>query len=371
MHRKSIQATALVCGLTCTAALAIEGGLQAPANVDSNLTLTLDTVPVDLNPSDVLQVFVGEQSTCCTDKLPIAGHYQTHRSVVTFDPAFDFIAGQPYTARYRTNRNPDTSTVETYEFIIQPQTENLTPQVLAIFPSGKVIPENTLRFYLHFSTPMQPHVSRDFIKLIDSAGKPDTSAFMAFKQELWNEDRTRLTLLMDPGRIKRGVAQNLRQGPALLEGNDYAIVVEKGWHSATGVKTTARYEKPLEVSAALRSLPNIQQWNISPLRVQTTDPLVIDFDRPFDRVLALSSITILDGNGQAISGTVSIENNETRWRFVPDFPWKDLTIHIDVNPEFEDVAGNNFNELLDHPFQAHTALASQHRVALEHNLLPR
>ena len=88
-----------------------------------------------------------------------------------------------------------------------------TLEVTAICPSAGTIPENTLRFYIHFSAPMQPHCATESIALVDAADVADGAAFMTFKQELWNEDRTRLTLLMDSRRIKRGVVKNVALGP--------------------------------------------------------------------------------------------------------------------------------------------------------------
>ena len=69
-------------------------------------------------------------------------------------------------------------------------------KVVGIYPSGDVLPENVLRFYIHFARPMKPHVAFDCIKLLDASGNADEAAFMRFKQELWNEDRTRLAVLV-------------------------------------------------------------------------------------------------------------------------------------------------------------------------------
>jgi len=143
----------------------------------------------------------------------------------------------------------------------------IQPEVLAVYPSGADIPENTLRFYIDFSTPMQPHVSMDFITLVGADGTPDDAAFMTFKQELWNQDRTRLTLLMDPGRIKRGVATNTELGPALLAGNSYAIKVGEGWQGAQDQATAPAYEHAFTVSNALRSLPDTELWQFDDPRL--------------------------------------------------------------------------------------------------------
>lgn len=135
--------------------------------------------------------------------------------------SYNFIEGQRYVVL---SRESDSSEVLT-EFMIQSAAEMVSPKVVAIYPDSPVIPVNTLRFYLHFSTPMKPHAATEFIRLVDASGVEDTAAFMSFKQELWSEDRMRLTMLMGPGRIKRGEAQNLAIGPALLENDHYTLVI--------------------------------------------------------------------------------------------------------------------------------------------------
>lgn len=70
--------------------------------------------------------------------------------------------------------------------------------------------------------------------LRDASGNADDAAFMRFTQALWNKDGTRLTVPIDPGRIKRHVATNVELGPALLEGQNYTLEIEPGWPSADG-----------------------------------------------------------------------------------------------------------------------------------------
>ena len=212
---------------------------------------------------------------------------------------------------------------------------------------------------------MKPHVSTDFIKLVEANGTHDPAAFMAFKQELWNEDRTRLTLLMDPGRIKRGVAQNLTLGPALHEGRAYSIVVEDGWPGANGGQESLRFEQQFTVSQALRTLPDTNLWQFQRPRIATRDPLVIEFDRPFDLLLAQTAITVLDQEEQVVPGTVSVENFERRWRFQPEKVWTTETVLIVVDARLEDVAGNNLRELLDRYVDADVGSIDQKTIALD------
>ena len=60
----------------------------------------------------------------------------------------------------------------------------------------------------HFSQPMQEGVSAEHICLVK--GEKDTlkNVFLDLQPELWNHDRTMLTLWLDPGRIKRDLQPN-------------------------------------------------------------------------------------------------------------------------------------------------------------------
>ena len=323
-----------------SAALANEGSVIFPDRPGAGVELHLQRPLVGREASDILKVFVGAAHACCDNKSPIAGSYSSDDKSLTFKPAFDFIEGQRYTVQLNDG--------DLREFTLYANVLSGTPDVVAIYPSGHTIPENSLRFYVHFSQPMAPHVADEFIKLIDSDGKEATAAFMSISQELWNEERTRLTLLMDPGRIKRGVAQNLALGPALLEGNRYSILVKDGWPSAVTGQETQRFEKSFQVSPALRSLPDADAWQFEQPKLMSEDPLVILFDRPFDHQLAQKTIIVRDENGQRVEGHVTLKIQERSWHFQPDAHWKTRKLQIEVDARLEDVAGNNFNDLLDH-----------------------
>lgn len=326
------------------AAPAVAGSLSMPAQAGSSVSLSVED-GIDLTrPGSVLQVFVGPGTACCTGRTPIAGRYEKGASVLRFTPVFAFIEDQIYTVRVDLGDGPS----ELTEFVVAPDVAAVEPAVAAIYPSGDALPENVLRFYIHFSRPMQPHRAAEFISLVGADGRRDDAAFMMFKQELWNEDRTQLTVLMDPGRIKRGVAQNMSLGPALIEGRSYTLVVDAGWPAANGGRLLPRYEKRFVVSAALRTLPSPEQWKISPPRGLTRDPLILLFDRPFDHHGLRSAIQIVDAQGQAVSGRIRIEDGQRRWRFDPDRAWSGAYADILVVPTLEDVAGNNFRDLLDH-----------------------
>ena len=143
-----------------------------------------------------------------------------------------------------------------------------------VYPSGDLLPENVLRFYVHFSEPMTPHLASDFVTLRDASGVADRAAFMKFKQELWNADRTRLTVLIDPGRIKRSVATNLDLGPALLEGERYSLTVDEGWPSADGSSVLPSFLETLQRDRGPEGTARCRAVDIAPASSRYTRAIV-------------------------------------------------------------------------------------------------
>lgn len=345
---KALQLFGCVFFLFASAVYAGNYQLLVPDHDRQHVELVFDTLRENNSPDQSFQLFTGPANTCCEGRTAMAGRYDSHQNKLTFTPAFAFEKAQVYTVAIHYQDRDGGVKQDLKEFVIPEGIALSAPQVLGIHPSGNEIPENTLRFYIYFSTPMQPHVSSGYIKLLDASNQVDDAAFMSFKQELWSEDRKRLTLLMDPGRIKRGVAQNLELGPALEKGNAYSIQIHQGWPSARGESLRSSFVKTFSAGRALRTLPDTQLWKTQVPGRNTTNPLVIEFDRPFDYELLKSSITILDAHGQLIDGNVSIRNQEHAWVFTPDTRWHQEQIKIRVNSHLEDVAGNNFRDLLDH-----------------------
>ena len=310
------------------------------------------------DPSEVLQVFVGHDDGCCEDRIPVAGRYDLEDDILSFSPAFGFSNAQDYIAVVRSAQG-DART----PFRLASGAEIIQAAVTEMYPSGDVLPENTLRFYIHFSVPMQPHVAFDYITLSDATGNVDEAAFMRFSQELWNEDRTRLTVLIDPGRIKRDVATNLELGPALLAGEQYTLTVESGWPSADGATVLPAFARTFQVSDPLRRRPDASLWTANAPCSGTRDPLVVHLGRPFDRHLLVQALRVETAAGAAIEGVIDVSDAEHQWSFAPHQPWSLEDLHLVANPILEDVAGNNFRDLLDH-------VAGSHDIAPSSTHLP-
>ena len=110
----------------------------------------------------------------------------------------------------------------------------MTEIPIRISPQAKVLPANTLRFYIHFPRPGEAHFDRDQLWLLNEEEQVVRDPFLVLSQELWSPDGRRLTVLMEPGRIKRGLGAAPAHDPALVVGRTYSLVV-------TALGQTARH----------------------------------------------------------------------------------------------------------------------------------
>lgn len=270
------------------------------------------------------------------DLPPLFGTYSMERGSLTFHPRYPLASGVTYYAVFHPPESaPVQATFRGPEPVAAPEA-----RVTAIYPSSPVLPANQLKMYIVFSAPMQ---SSDFwpsIHLTDEDGKPAYLPFVG--QELWNRDYTRLTLIFDPGRIKRGVKPNVDLGPVLVEGKRYTLIVDREFKDAHGKLLAEPFRHEFAVGADERRAVDTALWKLSQPKAGTRDPLVIRFDRPFDGALLSDAFQI-----PGVSGVATIGSGETEWRFQPTQPWTRGEHRVVVDMALEDLAGNRIGRAFD------------------------
>lgn len=236
------------------------------------------------------------------------------------------------------------------------------PKVKRIFPTSDELPENILRFYIYFSNPMQRGWASRSIRLFDEKGNEVKDVFMEFKQELWSSDQKRLTLLLDPGRIKRGVATNVRLGQALVAGHRYKLVVDGTWPDGQEQLLATSYEKAFRVTPAVRSAVEIKNWVLNSPIDGSKAPLELTLDRPLDHALLQRMLSVCNESGDEVPGRIELGCRETKWLFYPQNSWNSGAYHLTAQSELEDLAGNNLNDSLDH------RVGNKHKVEQDRTL---
>jgi hypothetical protein len=167
--------------------------------------------------------------------------------------------------------------------------------------------------------------------------------FLEIGEELWDTSSTRLTLLIDPGRIKRGLSPREQFGPVLEAGGKYTLVVTKGWRDAANQQLTEDYKKAFTAGPPVESAIDHNAWKITAPASGTKQPLSIAFGQPLDRALIERTITVAAAAGKPVAGEVAVGQEERLWRFTPDQPWTAGKHELVIDATLEDLAGNRIN----------------------------
>jgi hypothetical protein len=213
---------------------------------------------------------------------------------------------------------------------------------IRISPEAKVLPANTLRFYIHFPRPGEAHFDRDQLFLLDEKDQVVREPFLVLSQELWSHDGRRLTVLMEPGRIKRGLGEGPAHDPALVVGRTYSLVV-------TALGQTAGHT--FRVSDPVLEAIKETYWRLVSPTVGSLDPAVVHFDCVMDAACE-DEIVVLSPSGRVVQTRTSLAPDGTAAQLIPSHPWRAGEYRVVVSERLEDVCGNRLGEALDHDLSA-------------------
>jgi hypothetical protein len=206
---------------------------------------------------------------------------------------------------------------------------------------------------------MQRGRAEDNIEILGRDGRRAPDALYRAPVELWDSSMTCLTILLDPGRLKRGVGPNRMLGPPLRAGQRYTLVVGSGMIDVHGRPLREGFKKSFRVSQPIREAIAIEEWKILPPALGSYEPVELTFPRALDWAQLWHGITVASETGQPIRGRIDIDLGEMRWRFTPDAPWQAGAHSVCVAPGLEDVCGNTPCGPFDGPFRSADEVADE------------
>ncbi len=284
-------------------------------------------------------VFVVQPHNPELDAQPMLGSTERHLTDLVFVPRFPLTPGIQLRAVWKpVSGKPITALFSLPKASIAPSTS-----VQQIFPTSNRLPENQLKLYIHFSAPMSKGDIYKHLRLLNAKGEEVKLAFLELDEELWDREGRRITLLFDPGRIKRGVLPLSEIGPALIPGDSYKLVIDAAWQDAQGRPLTGSFEKRFTVVPADRTSPDVSAWKLTASKSGVT----LDFNEPLDQALLDRMILLRDASDREIPGAVKIDREETRWHFTPSSQFLAGDYRIEVDTALEDLAGNKIGKLFD------------------------
>jgi hypothetical protein len=273
-----------------------------------------------------------------TGMVSILGEFTEGREGIFFTPVIPFTNGLQYEVFIHNKRIG--------AFVIPPADQHDAPVLLRIYPSSDTLPENLLKIYLRFSQPMREGQSKNFVTLLKNGTDTVHSAFLDLQPELWDEDRTMLTLWLDPGRIKRDLQPNKILGAPLSNNIAYQIRVSSAWTGLQGLPLQETYYKNFFTTTRDSLSPTPRSWKITQPRIGTHEVLLVDFGENLDYGLLTETFTVRKNN-TVLAGKWTTGSQERTMRFLPDQKWVPGDYIIRIESRLEDLAGNNINRPFD------------------------
>lgn len=277
---------------------------------------------------------------------PLLGSYRVENSMLRFEPRFPLMRGIHYRAVFDPSQLPGRKAGKAIaaDFFELKFAAKPTTVVEHVYPTRNKLPENQLKFYLHFSAPMGRGGAYRHIQLLDAAGKEIEAPFLELDEELWSPDGKRFTLFFDPGRIKRGLKPREEVGPALEEGKRYTLVIDRQWTDAEGNPLKETFRKAFSVGPPIDEAIEPNKWRF--VRPQADEdanrwPLKVIFPKPLDHALLQRMLWVVDAAGKKVEGNILISGEQTCWEFHHSGVWREGGYHLVVNTALEDLAGNN------------------------------
>jgi hypothetical protein len=271
---------------------------------------------------------------------PVAGRFSEDKGGVRFIPRF------PLMPELRYSLLLDGLEVACTEV---PAVEGKpTTEVVSIAPTAEMVPFNLLRVYVCFSAPMSEGWAGRAVQVRHAdTGEPLEAVFLPMEPELWDSSRRRLTLLLDPGRIKRGLLPNAEAGYPLAEGVPVSVVVGQSFRDAQRQPLRAPADRRYQVGPAIRARVDPSAWRLRLPRAGSESPLVAAFERPLDRALLRRCLAVVDSGMTRVPGETNAGEGDSRWRFTPSSPWRAGDYALRVDALLEDVAGNSVRRVFD------------------------
>jgi len=297
----------------------------------------------------VFRVFIADDIN--SDRLPILGKYSTTNLTIRFTPLYPFDPGQDYDVVFNpagfVDRKglsvewPTKTLVE--RFHVKTSVTSPSTEIVAVFPSAKELPENQLRFYVFFSAPMGFEGGSAHVSLLASDGSLIPNAFLPLDVALWNNERTRYTMLFDPGRVKTGILPNQQDGRPLQAGKSYTLVIDRNWTDSHGVPLVDSYKRSFQVGPPEKRPIVPSAWNLDVPRADSVDSLKVSFLRSMDYALLHRALVVINSRGESVKGEMFVQKDETEWRFTPLTPWSYSEYRLLIFPVLEDPSGNRVN----------------------------
>jgi hypothetical protein len=330
---------------------------ESPAVEVAGLTAAQRAALKDWKPDAAGWPAVLKVVVAAGDGTAIPGSYALAGDVLRFAPRFPLTAGVKYRATFDPSRIPGgEGEPVTADLTVPKPKREPTTTITRVYPAAGTLPENALRMYVHFSTPMTRGGVYKYVKLL--AGDREVAhPFLELDEELWSADGKRFTLLFDPGRVKRGLKPREEDGPVLEEGKKYTLIIDRAWEDEDGVPLKESFRKTFAAGPPDETPIDPDRWAITP--PTPGGRLTVKLDKPLDHALLQRMVWVVGPDGKRLAGTVEVPDRADSWSFRPTGDaWPPGEYKLVVDTRLEDPCGNRVGE----PFEVDVFKPVQKKV---------
>lgn len=269
---------------------------------------------------------------------PIVGVHSLTASGIRFEPQFPLVPGRDYVAILQIDSvaRPIRTTLSLPKPAPGPRVA-----VTAVYPSANLLPENTLRLYLHFSGNVARGGVYQHLKLVRDDGVEIKEPFLEVEEELWSADGKRLTVLFHPGRVKHGLVPREEEGPILEQGRRYTFSISQKWEDTEGRPLLSGFTKTFTAGPADEAKVDPDSWALTVPRAGSDSPLVVRLPKPLDHAMLGRVVRVVDAQGNPLAGELTVGGGERVLTFAPKSPWSRGDYKLTTDTRLEDVCGNN------------------------------
>ena len=285
----------------------------------------------------------------------ILGKIKKGDSHTTFTPLVPFDPEIVYTLFYGE---------QVYVFEIEKADTNQSLQITDIYPSVNQVPANILKWYIQFSKPVNPVKIYEHIQFLDQDNQPIHRSILNLGAPLLSADGMLLTIWVEPGRQKRMLGPNQHLGSVFEPSKKYTLRIASTLKDAQGFPIENEVTHTFTTLDADRIKPSLSNWTTTSLQANTLQRLEIKCEEQLDYGSLLDAFSLYY-DGRPVAGTIAYDSFNKTIIITPVSNWKKGTYTIQMEPQLEDLAGNNLVHLFDRPVDKNEDIATPPTFALK------
>ncbi len=274
------------------------------------------------------------------EKSHYLGIYRLKNGFLVYQPVFNLAWDTHYTVEI--TDSTDKIHKKPY-YIARPKLGKF--QVQNIFPRPRKLPENMLYFHITFTNPIAPKQGIfDKIYLLDAKGNRLKEVWK--KAEMYYKNGHGLSLLLHPGRVKRGMLSRKVLGPIFRRGQNYRLVISSKVKNIYGKPIGHTVHKDFTITSPDYEFVQAKTWSIQ-FPQKSKRGLRLTFRESLDYASIRRGVIVMNEQNEAVAGEWRVEKNPRVYVFEPKEAWITQYYSVFFTGLLTDLSGNTLTRLFE------------------------